>query len=581
MISQLKTKKLQRIFSSLALENTWNAFIQDINNEVLFSGKPIRSIRLLKQIRLTTILSAVVIIPLSIYLTTISPLFVSLNLVWIMLLAFPKIQQSNISQDRKNKVEQELPPFVVFASVMQGVGINLYDSIQLSVNTNLFKAIKKEAMLLRRNVEFFGLSQMEALEELGRTHKSDQFSNLVLGYTSIWRSGGDLTNYLESRADDFFVLLKEKYQSYANQVGSVIEVLVTMLIILPIMIMVASFIVPGSSMEQMALVVTIGLPLAAIIIGVVVSSIQPPSFNIIGLNQLMLLVLAGAGITTGIISYYFFELEMWLAIALGFLIPTTVSSIIVGRQKVQIARLEDATPQFLRDMTEYKKIGYDILVAFSRVGRENTYNKTFAGKFREVYTLIDYGISPINSVMGLFFRSWITKMSFFILAYISEFGGGSPKILETITRFITNIKQSIREGTSSISILVLLVFAAPVIMVFTAGILQNILSSFDTSLFESVPQASTGAMTSDLGLSSNFINLVTITPEFMSMIKIMIVTSSVLSAFVITKAIDFTFYNTWRVAVAAVISILSIHFMDILSEVNFDFQTIMGGGPFG
>ena len=495
-------------------------------------------------------------------------------------MAFPKLQQSSLSQDRKNKVEQELPPFVVFASVMQGVGINLYDSIQLSVNTNLFKAIKKEAMLLKRNVEFFGLSQMEALEELGRTHKSENFSNLILGYTSIWRSGGDLTNYLESRADDFFVLLKEKYQSYATKVGSVIEVLVTMLIILPIMIMVASFIVPGSSMEQMALVVTIGLPLVAMIIGVVVSSIQPPSFNIIGLNSVSLLVLAGIGIATGIIMYSM-EFEMWLAIAVSFLVPTTISSIVVGRQKVQITRLEDATPQFLRDMTEYKKIGYDILIAFSRVGRENTYNKTFAGKFREVYTLIDYGISPVSSVMGLFFRSWITKMSFFILAYISEFGGGSPKILETITRFITNIRQSIREGTSSISILVLLVFAAPIIMVFTAGILQNILSSFDTSLFESVPQADTGAMTSDLGLSSNFVNLVTITPEFMSMIKIMIVTSSVLSAFVISRAIDFTFYNTWRVAVVTVISILSIHFMDVMAGGNFDFQTIMGGSPFG
>ncbi|NIP62696.1 MAG: Type II secretion system F protein [Nitrosopumilaceae archaeon] len=564
------------------LEKTWNAFVQDINNEVLLSGRPINSIRLLKQVRLATVISAFAIIPFSIYLvSTISPLFVSLNMVWILLLAFPKLQQSNISQDRKNKVEQELPPFVVFSSVMQGVGINLYESIQLSVNTNLFKAIRKEAMLLRRNVEFFGLSQMEALEELGRTHKSQNFSNLVLGYTSIWRSGGDLTNYLESRAEEFFVLLKEKYQSYATKVGTVIEILVTMLIILPIMIMVASFIVPGSSMEQMALMVTIGLPILAVIIGIVVSSIQPPSFNIIGLNYVSVLVLGSLGIATGIVSHYFFELDLWLAIALGFLVPTTISSIIVGRQKAQITKLEDSTPQFLRDMTEYKKIGYDLLIAFSKVGRESSYSQAFTVKFREIYTLIEHGISPINSVMGTNFRSWITKMSFFILAYISEFGGGSPRILETITRFITNIRQSIREGTSSISVLVLLVFVAPVIMVFTAGILQNILSSFDSSIFEFTQQTNTGAITSDLGLSSNFINLVTITPEFMSMIKIMIVTSSVLSAFVISRAIDFTFYNTWRVAVVTVIAIASIYFMEGLAKTDFDFQTIMGGNPFG
>lgn len=478
-------------------------------------------------------------------------------------------------------MDQELPAYVMFAAVMQGVGINLYDSMQLAVNTKIFKALKAEALLLKRNVEFFGLSQIEAIEELGRTHKSANFSNLLLGYTSIWRSGGDLAAYLETRSDEFFVLLKEKYQSYANNVGTVIEVLVTLLIILPIMIMVVSFIVPGSSMEQIGLMVTVGLPLFSIIIGVVISSMQPPSNNVVGLSSVVVGILAGVGIASGMILYFALEQEMWLSIAVGFLIPTTISTILVGKQKKEIKDLEDATPQFLRDMTEYKKIGYDVMLAFSRLAKDNPYNKVFSNKLREFAVLIEHGITPINSASGIFFRPWITKLSFFILSYISEYGGGSPKILETITRFISNVRQSIREGTSSISVLAILVFAAPIIMMFTAGILQNILSSFDTSLLQTNAEESTGSLNSEIGLSSNFINLVTITPEFISMIKTMIVTSSVLSAFVISKAIDFTFYNTWRVVSVIFISILSILFMDNIAGMDFSFDSVTGGLNFG
>ena len=71
-------------------------------------------------------------------------------------------------------------------------------------------------------------------------------------------------------------------------------------------------------------------------------------------------------------------------------------------------------------------------------------------------------------------------------------------------------------------------------------------------------------------------NLATITPEFLSMVKTLIVTSSLLSAFVITKAIDFTYYTTWRVVVIGIISVASILMMDNLDELKFSFDSVLG-----
>ncbi|HXG13927.1 MAG TPA: type II secretion system F family protein [Candidatus Nitrosotenuis sp.] len=571
-----RSDTLQKVVSQLTFHNAWKTIIEDINNDVLLAGKPLDTIKLLNNIRKYMLVCAAIILPFSIYaFLYISHIFIATNFIWIIIFAYPKIQQSQLSQTRKKKVEEELPSFVIFASVLQSVGIGLYDSFQLFKETKLFTAMNNEAQLLKRNVEYFGLSQMEALEELGRNHKSDLLKNLLLGYTSIWRSGGDLALYLENKADEFFTHLRQRYQVYTNNVSTVVEALVTLLIILPIMIMVVSFVLPGSSLEQVTLFATIGIPLLAIIMGVIISSIQPASFNSVGLDQKTLALLFGAGMVSGLASYILLK-EIWIALAAGFLIPSAISAIISGQYVREVTRLEHDLPEFLRDITEYKKIGYDILLAIIHLSKDNIYHSAFAKKLAEVGLLLDTGILPTSSVKTTEFRSYFTTISFYLLGYIAEFGGGTPKTLETITKFITNAKNVVKEGKSTVSALGLIIFASPIIMVFTAGMIQNIVGSMDSGTMDVIKTSTQ----SNLGLSSNFVKLVTITPEFISMIKTMILTSSILGAFVITKAIDFTFYNTWRVVAIGAIAIMSILYLDSFTSTSLNLDSLIGDFSF-
>jgi len=575
MNQNLEDGPLKKFVSKITLEGAWNSILEDINNDVLLSGKPLDTLVLLENMRKSLYISAAILFPVSLFLYYLySPIFLGLNLIWLLIFFYPKIQQSSLSKERKKKVEEELPSFVIFSAVLQNVGISLYDSFQLFHKTGLFKSIGKEAMLLKRNVEHFGLSQMEGLEELGRTHKSESFKNLLLGYTSIWRSGGDLSLYLEGRADELFINLKDRYQSYTNNVGTIVEMLVTLLIILPIMIMVASFVMPGSSLEQVTLLATVGIPIFAILMGVAITSIQPASFNRIGLNPNLTVVLAVVGFFIGISAYIVLH-ETWLAIALAIIIPSSISAIIVGRQMKEINKLENSLPQYLRDMTEYKKIGYDIILAIIRLSKENLYNSTFNKKLGEVSILLDNGIDPVTSINATEFRSFFSKISFYLLAYTAELGGGSPKVLETVTRFITNAKQIVKEGKSSIAMLAMIIFVSPVIMAFTASMILNMLGSFDASAFKT-PSNLDNPLPNIPGFSTDFSKLVTITPQFLEMTKTLIVTSSLTAAFVITKAIDFTFYNTWRVTVIGFIAITSIVLMDNLSNLELSFGSILG-----
>ena len=577
MEQKTKDDRLEETTSRSIFRRAWNPMIVDIDDDVLLSGKPLDTFVFLGKIKTALIISAVILFPSSIFLVFYFPVFVlSLNLIWIVIFFYPKILHNHLSNERKKKINEELPSFVIFSSVLQNVGISLYDSFQLFHETGLFKAMSKEALLLKRNVEYFGLSQIEGLEEMARTHKSESFKNLLLGYTTIWRSGGDLSLYLENRTEELFADLKDKYQSYSNNVGTIVELLVTLLIILPILIMVSSFVMPGSSLEQVVLLATVGIPLLAMLIGVAIVSMQPASFNSIGLNPNLTAVLVVVGISIGVFTYLLFN-ETWLSILLAIIIPSGVSAVIVGKQTNEINKSEHSLPQYLRDMTEYKKIGYDIIMATILLSKENLYSSTFSKKLSEVSLLLDHGISPVASVNATEFRSYFSKISFYLLAYTAEFGGGSPKVLETVTRFIVTARQVVKEGKSSISMLAMIIFAAPIIMAFTASMLMNILGSIDPTVFSS-PDISNTALKNIPGFGTDFSNLTTITPEFLEMTKTLIVTSSLMSAFVITKAIDFTFYNTWRVVVIGIIAMISILLMDNIS--NFDMDMMSGILPF-
>lgn len=573
MNKSLEQDNLYNLASKLTFKRAWDSILDDINNDVLLSGKPLDTLVLLGKLRTYIMVSGILLFPLSIFLTVeFSPIFLGLNMIWILIFTFPKIHQSNLSNERKKRVDEEISSFVILASVMQGVGVGLYDSFQLFRETGLFDSISKEARLLKRNVEYFGLSQMESLEELGRTHKSEFFKNLLLGYTTIWRSGGDLSLYLEGRAEEFFTHLKDRYQVYTTNVGTIVEVLVTMLIILPIMIMVGAFILPGSSLGQITLLSTIALPIFTIVLSVIIISIQPSSFNVIGLNSRILSVLAGTGFAIGI-AIFALTNEVWMSLMSGIMIPSIISAVIVGRHNREIDKLEQSLPQFLRDITEYKKIGYDVVLAIENLSKENLYNKFFNKKLGELSILLTNGTAPVTSVKNIEYRSWFAKMSFYLLAYIAEYGGGTAQTLETISRFITTAKHTVKQGKSEISALTMIIFAAPLIMAFTAGMLLNIISSID-SQFVTSSTITADTLQGTHGFDSGFLNAITITPEFLSMIKTLIVTSSLLGAFVITKAIDFTFHNTWRVVTIGFIAMASVLLVD--SELlTLDIGSIM------
>jgi flagellar protein FlaJ len=304
-------------------------------------------------------------------------LVAGLSAIPVLILFYPKIQYTGLRRSRKTIVEEEIPFFSLYAAILQSVGMDLYTSFLLTIGKRVFKAMENEALLLKRNVELFARSPLEALEELARNHDSVPFRNFLLGYSSIARSGGDLSRYLENRAEEHFNLLRLRYSAYSRNVGYLVEALITVLVIVPILVVVSAFILPAATISQLIIMSAVAVPLLTIVFAVILANIQPKMFNVVGLNDVIVL----AFLPLAIISFMFFTmilgLEAWLALAISAIIPSTINEYFTARHKRQIELIESALPNFLRDLTEYRKIGFHEVTAIIRLSKENTYNKSF------------------------------------------------------------------------------------------------------------------------------------------------------------------------------------------------------------
>jgi len=568
--------------------------IQSINTDVLRSGRPEDTVFIVKKFQKYSLVSAAVVVPLmllvliaaqielaqveevtlkiaestveiedpellseeelatiqqpevpKLILAPLAPfLAAALVAVPLLLLFYPKIMYKNLRKSRKTIVEEELPFFSLYAAILQSVGTDLYSSFIITIGKKVFKAIENEALLLKRNVELFARSPLEALEELGRNHDSMAFKNFLLGYSSIARSGGDLSRYLETRAEEHFDLLKIKYSAYSRNVGYLVEALIVMLVIVPILVVVSAFILPAATISQLIIMSSVAVPMLTIVFAILLANIQPRMFNMIGLKDITVI----AFLPAAIISFLFFAmlgLEPWISLALAAIIPSAINEYFTTKHKRQIELMESALPNFLRDVTEYRKIGFHEITAIIRISKENTYNKAFDRLLRTLSTLLEQGYTPTHIMKMIKIRSWFARVAFFTLAQIAESGGGNPAVLESITGFVSSVRMTLREAKSSISIYGILGYVAPVILAFTVVVINEMLGTITPDLLKGIG-------------SESFAQLVTISPLFNATIKTFIVTSSIGTAIVIGKAIDRTFKSTGRIAIICGLAVASL-----------------------
>ena len=471
----------------------------------------------------------------------ISPYFAVLALVPLPVYFLPNLVIASNKGDRKRHIEDELPFFVAYASVMQSVGVNLYNAFVRIIGRGVFANLEREALLLRRNVEFFFKAPSEALAELGRLHPNQNLKGLLYGYTAQWLSGGDIAHYLELKSEDFLKELQYRWQKYTNSASDMGEMLVSLFFVLPVLILTSAMVT--SDANVLGVMVIAIIPLIVVLGIVMVSNAQPKTYDKLDSNYVYAII-AGAVVFVLV----FLITRNYLAVAGGVIAASVVYGMPILEQQREINKIESALPQFMRDMTEFKKLGYDLVGAIIKIANENDYNEIFNAYIRRVAARLKMGFSLRESIVRT--RSWLTNTSFFLLSELAESGGGTPAILENITNFIVSVNRVKAETKSSMRIYEFLTYFTPVGLAFVAGIMVTVMTSLMSgNMFG-------GANL--VGLGTGGFALGHITSATTTLVNYLIIMVAVGMSIVAGKAIDFTVKSTVRVAIVTIIAVVSI-----------------------
>jgi flagellar protein FlaJ len=506
-----------------------------------------------------TFISMMVALPIAIILAVvIHPVFLSIVIIPAIVFYFPRLKVKNEIGNRRREIEDELPFFTIFASIMQSVGLSMYNSFVSIINRGIFKRLEHEALLIKRNVEFFYRDQVSALEEIARVHPNEKFRTLLLGYTSEWRAGGDVSAYLDAKADDFLHEMRFRYQHYANFATDIGEFIVSLFFVLPLLVLTSAFIYPSASISTLSIIVVLVQPLLLVASYMIINTSQPKSYDIIEGKIAYAII---AGIPAILVSFFAYG-SSWLSFASGIISASVVYGTGIMMQKREIDMLEKALPQFLRDITEYRKMGYDLSRAIMKIASENSYNPIFDTYIGGIAKQLELGL-PLKEVK-MPSRSWITRMSMFLLSEIVESGGGSISALETLTNFTNQVYIIKKETRSSMRLYEALAIFTPIGLAFAISLMSSLLTAFSTIT----------STATQIGILSEISH---IPKTLIDISNMMVITSSIFLAILTSKTIDFTAKNTIKIAILTSTAIISIFTMNALIPQLF--KTLLSFNP--
>jgi len=548
----LSDKLAFRLLSkSLKLQTYVKRRSLDLRRDVQVAGETLSPYLLAAKSFTYTLIALLVSVPLAVVLAVyVNPALLMVSLVPLLAFFYPKLTLKSRAGERRKGLEDEVPFFTIYASILQTVGINLYQALVNLIGKGIFRQLEKDALLVKRNVEYFGRSPLQALEEIASVHPNEKIRTLFLGYTSEWRSGGDLARYLEAKAADYLADMRFRWQGYANRVTDMGEMLISLFFLFPMMILICAFVFPTQALQMVNIMLLIGIPFLSLAVFMGIHMAQPKTYNILQGNWVYGLL----GGIIGLATTWLLKAPTWLMVVASVVSASTLYGALIFVQQREIRMLENALPTFLRNITEYRKMGYDINRALTLMsdeilgGRPSPYNPVFDRILHLVAKQVKLGVRA--GEVSIPVRSWLTRMTFFLLMQVVESGGGTPKALENLTNFISQVTRTMKEAKASMKLYQMLNIFTPIGLSITIALMFSLIGSFQGFFNPAQMLTQTSGMAGGIfGGATGLTQMLQIPPQLIEASYLMVVVSSLCLAMLTSKAVELTAKNTIWIAV--------------------------------
>lgn len=524
-----------------------NMIALDLQKRIGASGKAYNPALLAQQSLSYTVLSFLAASPtlfiFGIYVGPAALALLPLPLLWIL---YPRIRMIFDASERRAAVSDEVAFFTLYAGIMQSVGQSFYQSMVDIVGKGAFPAFENEARLIIRNVRLFGFDYLSALNEHALSHPSPVLRSLLLGYVSISTSGGDLGRYLETKNQEILQKTQFKHHAYRVQAHMIGESILILLTILPTMLMVCSFLLEEDSLRAVMGISFVLVPAMTACIIAATNLSQPKTHNDVSFDAKCIGVGAASSGMLLVLGQ-----PLWAVLGAGVFAGAAYNMIACFRQFREISLAESALADFLRDVTEYQKIGIPVQNAIIKISEGRRYNVYFDNIVAQISAGLRYGNDLSGMVELVRIRSGFAKMAFFILGQIAKSGGGSAQILEQLTCFVSDVYRTGKDTKSSIGVICYFAMASPILMSYTSAEMSRILQKLDSGADE---------------MTRAILNMQSVAASYgmLEMSNTLIIISGISLGLVVSKLAFFTVKYTAVLAAYVAVSMLSIFLSPVL-----------------
>ena len=428
---------------------------------------------------------------------TISEIFLAICIVPIVIFFAPYLSFRFQILERKIRIEEEMAYFLVYANIMQTVGMGLYHSFKELRGQKVFPGMEADAIEIVKRVEIIGVTQNESLDRYAKSHPSRAFGDFISGYIAKITSVGNVPAYTESKARYFFDEYIGKWKRYEKSAQEIFAAIIMIAVVMPMVIMLISMLGGPQSSQNLLMIGNVISPIVSVLMIVMLNSSQPATGTKIKISIPPIV----AGIVVGF-AMMVAGIDPAISIASAALVGAVANNILVRNEIAKTRAIDSMLPEFMRDVTEMSKTGSNISQIVTIQSGKKAYKKEFNRLLEGIARLVRTGMPFDVASRKINTESIHVKFIMFILSKTYVSGGGSTDVFNTITEFVSKITMTKSEVTKSLRTMSGIVYVAPFLML---GIAHMMVSMF-TADASTAPSSISGTPFAGLSIDESILD---------------------------------------------------------------------------
>jgi archaeal flagellar protein FlaJ len=408
------------------------------------------------------------------YLVGVAPL-----IVFVLVMNGPGLSRSS----RGAALDNELPFVVGYLSILAGGGLSLVDTLRQIADMDVFSAASREAKRVLIDIDVFGRDPISALERAAKYSASRSWAELLTGYTTVLRTGGDYVNYLNLHLKEVFDNRAEKIKRTVDTVGLVAESFLIVTVVLGMTLFTLYLVEalingnPGGISNIYLFSFIIVPVLSAAFIWLMDAFGQKWPYNDLRPYKVFL-----AFIPLGVLLFLIpLPLPLYEHMAISLLAISAVPSIYATKYSRERRIIERMLPEFVEDVAEERKVGLSPEQAIERLGEGNRY-AGFSKYVSKMAGQLSWGF-PLKKVISSFTKgvsSWIARAVGTLMLQVVEIGGGTLRGFEDMAAFTREVSVTEADARAALRPYVLIIYIGGLMLTLTTFGMISMLTSPST-----------------------------------------------------------------------------------------------------